>query len=173
MVLAFWAQKRNRPELDVQVPDAAHAIFDKVYDGTGNWSFNTAFAGAFPGMRAYVTRFGDISQLEEWIEAGIPPVVSLSYDLLRGVKRARDPGHLMVCVGFDQKGDLVLNDPAHRPERGEVARRVYPRANFIKAWRVSKNTVYLIYPEDASPPLDRYGHWDDGRSKDRGDSINR
>jgi hypothetical protein len=74
MALAFWAKKLDRPELDVPVPDAAHATYDKVYGGTGNWPFNTAFAGAFPGIRAYVTRFSDMRDLEDWIEAGIPPI---------------------------------------------------------------------------------------------------
>jgi hypothetical protein len=159
MALAFWSKERNRPELDIPVPQAARAIFDRVYDGTGNWPFNTAFAGSFPGMRAYVTRLSDIRQLEDWIAAGIPPVVSCSYDLLKGMKRDRDPGHLLVCNGFTQNGDIVLNDPAYHPERGEVSRRVFPRANFLRAWARSKNTVYLIYPTDAKTPADPYGHW--------------
>jgi hypothetical protein len=160
MVLAFWAEKSRRPELDLPVPDVAHAIYDRVYDGTGNWPFNTAFAGSFPGIRAYVSRFSDIRELEEWTGAGLPPIVSVSYDLLRGKEKDNDPGHLMVCDGFTATGDIVLNDPAHHPERGEVCRRVFPRAHFLKAWARSKNTVYLIYPEGAKRPANRYGHWE-------------
>jgi len=160
MVLAFWAEKKHRPELDLPVPDVAHAIYDRVYDGTGNWPFNTAFAGSFPGIRAYVSRFSDIRELEEWIGTGSPPIVSVSYDLLRGKEKDNDPGHLMVCDGFTATGDIVLNDPAHHPERGEVCRRIFPRANFLKAWAKSHNTVYLIYPEGAKRPPNRYGHWE-------------
>jgi hypothetical protein len=160
MALAFWAKKLDRPELDIPVPDAARAIYDHVYKGTGNWPFNMAFAGAFPGMRAYVTRFSDIRELEDWIEAGIPPIVSLSYDLLKGIKRDRDPGHLMVCVGFTQDGDMILNDPAHRPEKGQTARSVFPRSNFLRAWKRSDYTVYLVYPEDTKLPPDPLGHWE-------------
>lgn len=160
MALAYWAKKLDRPELDIPVPDAARAIYDSVYKGTGNWPFNTAFAGAFPGIRAYVTRFSDIRELEDWIEAGIPPIVSLSYDLLKGMKRERDPGHLMVCVGFTKDGDMVLNDPAHRPEKGQTARSVFPRSNFLRAWKRSDYAVYLVYPEDATLPPDPLGHWE-------------
>jgi hypothetical protein len=160
MVLAFWAEKKHRPELDLPVPDVAHAIYDKVYDGTGNWPFNTAFAGSFPGIRAYVSRFSDIRELEEWVGAGLPPIVSVSYDLLRGKGTDNDPGHLMVCDGFTATGDIVLNDPAHHPERGEACRRVFSRANFLKAWAKSHNTVYLIYPEGTKRPANRYGHWE-------------
>lgn len=120
MALAFWAKKLNRPELDLPVPDVAHAIYDKVFDGTGNWPFNTAFAGSFPGIRAYVTRFGDIRELEDWVEAGIPSIVSVSYDLLKGRENDNDPGHLMVCDGFTTTGDIVLNDPAYHPDRKSV-----------------------------------------------------
>ena len=160
MVLAFWAEKKNRPELDLPVPEVAQAIYDRVYDGTGNWPFNTAFAGSFPGIRAYVSRFSDIRELEDWIALGLPPVVSVSYDLLRGKEKDNDPGHLMVCDGFTATGDIVLNDPAHHPERGDACRRVFPRADFLKAWSRSRNTVYLIYPEGTKTPADPYGHWE-------------
>lgn len=160
MALGYWASKLNRPELDVAVPDAAKACFDKVYDGTGNWPFNTAFAGSFPGIRAYVTRLSDVSELEAWVEAGIPPVVSVSYDLLRGKKRDNDPGHLMVCVGFTKEGDMILNDPAYSPNKGEGSRRIFPRSAFIPAWHRSKNTVYLIYPENTKLPTNKDGHWE-------------
>jgi hypothetical protein len=160
MALAYWSKRLSRAELDVPVPAAAHAIYDKVYAGTGNWPFNTAFAGSFPGIRAYVTRLSDIRELEDWAAAGIPVVVSVSYDLLRGKERDEDPGHLMVCDGFTANGDIVLNDPAHHPERGEACRRVFPRANFLRGWGRSHFVVYLIYPEGTKLPVDTYGHWD-------------
>lgn len=163
MSLAFWAGQLKRPELDLPVPDTAHAIYDRVYNGTGNWPFNTAHAGTFPGIRAYVTRMSDIRELEEWIALGIPVVVSVSYDLLKGKPKDEDPGHLMVCDGFTPNGDIVLNDPAHHPERGEACRRVFPRADFLRGWNRSKFLVYLIYPEGIRVPTDLYGHWDDTR----------
>ena len=159
MVLAYWSKSLHRPELNVPVSDAAHAIYDTLYDGTGNWPFNTAFAGSFPGIRAFVTRFSDVRELEDWIAAGLPVVVSVSYDLLKGRAKDEDPGHLMVCVGFTDTGDIVLNDPAHHPEKGEVCRRVFSRANFLKGWSRSHNLVYLIYPTGTKTPTDTYGHW--------------
>lgn len=159
MVLAFWASVLKRPELDIPVPDAARATMDPEFNGTGNWPFNTAFAGSFSGIRAYVSRFSDVEELETWVLAGIPPVVSVSYDLLKGKTTNEDPGHLLVCVGFTDSGDIVLNDPAHSPDKGESGRRVFTRANFIRGWANSHNTVYLIYPESSKLPENRYGHW--------------
>ncbi len=159
MVLAYWSKSLHRPELDVPVPVAAHAIYDTLYDGTGNWPFNTAYAGSFAGIRAYVTRFSDIRELEDWIAVGLPVVVSVSYDLLKGKTKDEDPGHLMVCVGFTETGDIVLNDPAHHPEKGEACRRVFSRANFLKGWSRSHNLVYLIYPSGTKTPTDTFRHW--------------
>ena len=106
-----------------------------------------------------MTRFSDIRELEDWIEAGLPVVVSVSYDLLKGKAKDEDPGHLMVCVGFTDTGDIVLNDPAHHPEKEEACRHVFSRANFLKGWSRSHNLVYLIYPVGMKTPMDTYGHW--------------
>jgi hypothetical protein len=127
---------------------------------TGNWPFNTAYAGSLNGMRAYVTRFSDIPELEDWIAAGIPVVISARYDLLQD-RRAEDlNGHLTVCRGFTENGDLVINDPWTNL-KVESVRHIYKRENVRRAWATSHNTVYLVYPETVKPPRDRFGHWFD------------
>jgi len=56
------ARELTRPEMDRDVPDIANAIYDANWKGMGNWSFNTAYAGSYQGVRAYVypvqRRFG-------------------------------------------------------------------------------------------------------------------
>ncbi len=158
MMLAHWAATLKRPELDKGVLEIAQGVHDPSWGGTGNWPFNTAFAGAVPGVRAYVTRFDDLTEVEEWIAAGFPVVLSVSYELLKGKPQHKGSGHLVVCVGFTPKGDVMFNDPAFRMPAGE--RKVYPRADVIAGWGHSKNTVYLIYPEGAAVPPNRRGHWE-------------
>jgi len=160
MVLARWAETLRRPELDLHVPQVAAAVYDTEFKGTGNWPFNTAFAGSFPGMRSYVTRFADISELEDWIAAGIPVIISAPWELLEAGRPPASDGHLTVCIGFTDSGDVVINDPATRIERGDQVRRIYKRADVIRAWAESHNTVYLVYPESARLPEDRFGHWE-------------
>ena len=155
MLLAYWSERLGRPELAVDVPDVARAVHDPQWPGTGNWPFNTAFAGSFPGLRAYVTRLSDVAELEDWVAAGVPVAVSVSYNLLRGQPRDRSDGHLVVVRGFTDRGDVIVNDPG----TGREIRREFPRANLIQAWAVSENTVYLVYPPDLSPPPNRFGHW--------------
>ena len=155
MVLAYWSQMLHRPELDLPVPEVAAAVNDPVYGGTGNWPFNTAFAGSFPGMRAYVTRLDNLSELENWIAAGVPVVLSVSSYLTNDRQDGPDNGHLIVCAGFTPEGDVVVNDPGVSVKKGEQVRRIYPRARVVKAWQKSKNTVYLVYPETAAVPNDQ------------------
>lgn len=159
MDLAYWSHTLQRPELDKDVPEVARNVYDAAWGGTGNWPFNTAFAGSFPGMRAYVTRLSDVAELEDWIAAGIPVILSVSYDLLQGKATSQDAGHLVMCVGFTAQGDVVVNDPWARLEKGETVRKTFSRHNLIAGWGNSHNTVYLIYPETVKPPQDRFGHW--------------
>jgi hypothetical protein len=64
-------------------------------------------------MRAYTTRLCDVAELEDWIARGIPVGLSVCYNRLRG--KSREPsGHLVVCVGFTESGDVIVNDPGTR-----------------------------------------------------------
>ncbi len=160
MVLAYWSDTLHRPELNHTVPEVAAAINDRNLDGTGNWPFNTAYAGEFPGIRAYVTRLDDITELEDWIAAGVTPIISVSSYLTNDRHSGPDNGHLIVCVGFTEQGDMVANDPGVSVKRNIRARRTYPRERVINAWKKSKNTVYLIYPDTITPPKTHPNHWD-------------
>jgi hypothetical protein len=161
MTLSFWSIVAARPELDKDVPEVVQGVYDRAWGGTGNWPFNTAYAGSFSGMRAYVTRFTSVAEMEQWIEAGIPVVCSVSYDLLRGRPlSANEAGHLVICVGFTKVGDVILNDPALNPKRGLRVRTPYPRKQFETGWAHSRNTVYLIYPDSHRIPANRLKHWD-------------
>ena len=160
MVLARWSEVLHRPELNIDVPEVVDGIFDSDYHGTGNWPFNTAFAGGFEGMRAYVARLGDISELEDWIVAGIPVIISAPWHLLSPGRVDTGNGHLTVCIGFTETGDVVINDPATHLLLGQQVRHIYQRENVIKAWHESGNTVYLVYPVTAKAPPDPFGHWD-------------
>jgi hypothetical protein len=159
MVLAYWARTLDRRELEASVPQVAAAVYDPAYPGTGNWSFNTAFAGSIPGMRSYVSRFDDLSEVEAWIGAGIPVVLSARWDLLEPGRHPDPEGHLIVCIGFTADGDVVVNEPATRLDRGESVRRVYRRQDVRRAWAASGNTVYLIYPAGTKIPANRCGQW--------------
>lgn len=157
MVLERWAAVLNRPEMNVDVPQVAAAVYDDAYHGTGNWPFNTAFAGSFAGMRAYVTRFDGISELERWVAAGIPVIISAPWAMLEPGRPPTGNGHLTVCIGFTKDGDVVDNDPGTNPRKS--VRHTYKRQDVIRAWAASHNTVYLVYPVSAPIPRNQFGQW--------------
>lgn len=160
MLLAYWSRRLDRPGLNCDVPAVVEGVMDPVWGGTGNWVFNTAFAGSFRGLRAYTARLSDVAELEDFIARGIPVGLSLCYNRLRGKSRVPS-GHLVVCVGFTKRGDPIINDPG----TSKHVRKVFPRANLIDAWEYSRNTVYLVYPVNTLLPRDRFGHWESPKSR--------
>lgn len=155
MVLTHYAKQLQRPEMDRDVPEVEACVWDKTYDGAGNWPFNAAYAGSFPGMRSYVARFRSIADLEQWIDAGLPVICSISLNIAKGESQDGGSGHLVVLVGFTKDGDPVFNDPARRAQ----VRYTYKRENFERAWLHSSRTVYLVYPETAKVPVGGDGVW--------------
>lgn len=147
MVLGYWSKKLGRPELSVGITETARAVYDEAWRGTGNWVFNTAHAGEFDGIRAYVTRFEGVPRIEAMIARGVPVIVSVNYNKLNRRSTTRTMGHLMVIRGFTADGDPIFNDPWARMEKGEKVRKVFKRKDLEDAWLgPSRGTVYLVYP---------------------------
>lgn len=156
MMLWHYSNALEAPSMNQDVPEVEAKVWDPVYKGAGNWSFNTAYVGSFPKMRSYVARFCSISDLERWVIAGLPVVCSVSFDMIRGLPLSpTESGHLVVLVGFTSDGDPVFNDPARKNQ----VRYVYKRADFEKAWLYSKRTVYVVHPIGAKLPKPSNGLW--------------
>jgi uncharacterized protein YvpB len=154
MVLRYWHARTGDSRLEpFKVPDAverltAPGVYDPVWGGTGNWAFNTAFAASL-GLEAYVARFTSLAEIGRWIAAGVPVIASIAFgqgeldNTPSGFERSS--GHLVVVVGFTERGDVIVNDPRADPGIGESVRRVYPRQQFKSAWQGrSRGAVYLI-----------------------------
>jgi hypothetical protein len=140
MVLDYWG-------VSVPVPLAAESIYDGIYDGTGNWPFNTAYAAVRGGARleAFVTRLYQIEQLERLIAAGIPVVAGVAFgkDELPNAPVPWSDGHLIVVSGFDVRGDVIVNDPAAPWD--DLVHLTYARQAFDRAWSRSGRMIYLIH----------------------------
>lgn len=151
MVVAYWQRDRGAPE--PRVRRAVRGVYDGVYRGHGNWSFNVAFA-ATQGLDARVARLASLRDVERWVAAGVPVVLSYAWrpGQLAGSSGSSD-GHLGVVVGFDRSGNPVVNDPAARSDA--AVRRTYRRAQLERLWlEHSGGTVYLIHPpRHRVPPL--------------------
>jgi hypothetical protein len=143
MVLAYWGQAGP---CEPRLRAAVAGVYDWIYDGHGNWPFNTAYAAA-QGIQAFVARFTSLAQAETWLAAGVPLLMSVSWgkDELEGAPIPGSAGHLVVLVGFDGSGAPIFNDPA--AASNEEVRRTYRRKQFERLWlEHTGGTVYLIYP---------------------------
>ena len=157
MLLAYWGKARNLADPALDVRPVAAAVHDPGWGGTGNWPFNTAYAGQHDGLNACVARLGGIGDLERWILAGVPVAVSVSYARLKGAPNpAPGDGHLVVVSGFTTTGDVRVHDPGVSKER---VIRTFPRADFARAWDHSSRTAYLVWPETMAPPTPSFGRW--------------
>ncbi|WP_130342880.1 peptidase C39 family protein [Herbihabitans rhizosphaerae] len=149
MVIEYFGKRPSDPEMawipadhvDRTVDHAARYTFDKDYDGTGNWPFNTAYAWRFQ-LPSHITRLSTLNDLERYIAAGIPVITSQSFYAkeLDGAGYGT-AGHLMVVIGFTKEGDVIANDPASK--NNDAVRRVYKRAQFENIWLRTKR-----YTED-------------------------
>ena len=149
MIVSYW--EKDPGPCEPKVRAAVGGVYDWVYEGHGNWPFNTAYAAA-RGLEAYVTRFRSLADAEPWIAAGVPVGLSYAWEpgMLSGAPVSRSAGHLGVLVGFDASGDPVVNDPAGK---GDSVRRTYRRAELENVWLGhSGGTAYLAYPPGWSTP---------------------
>jgi hypothetical protein len=160
MVMAYWAQVTGDQSLDQSVPDAARDTYDYTYDGTGNWPFNTAYAASY-GLTAFVTRMYSMSQIEQWIKAGVPIVISVAFNQgqLPGAPVKKTGGHLLLVRGFTSTGDVITNDPAASTDAG--VQTVYKRSDLETVWLTgSYGTTYVMYPQGwTTPTVDALGSW--------------
>ena len=159
MVIAYWGTGPTAADYawvdpsyaDPWVDYAARNCYDYAYGGTGNWPFNTAYGGRF-GLDAFVTRLRSLNEVEQFIVAGVPLVLSVAF------KKSQVPGlnystngHLLTVVGFSPTGDPVLNDPVSTDDAG--VRKTAGRAEFETAWlNASGGTVYVFHPSGHALP---------------------
>jgi len=151
MVPRYWAGDTST-NCEPHVRAAVSSVYDWYYGGHGNWPFNTAYAST-QGLQAHVVRFTSFSQLEPWISAGVPAILSVAWGRgeLTGAPISSTAGHLIVLVGFDAAGNPVVNDPAGASNT--VVRRTYYRSQLEPLWlNASAGTAYLIYPQGWTVP---------------------
>ena len=153
MVLGYWSGGgEDNVSCETRVRAAVAGTYDWIYDGHGNWPFNTAYA-ATQGYEGYVARFTSLEKVEEYVAAGVPVIMSIAWGKgeLTGASIESTNGHLFALVGFDASGNPIVNDPAS-PDNPSV-QRTYLRAELEPLWlQASGGTVYLIYPQGTTVP---------------------
>jgi Peptidase_C39 like family len=128
--------------IDVPIEETARSVFDRAYNGTGNWSFNVAYSGRL-GLRGVVAYLRSFDQAQRLIERNLPLAISYSWGEgeLPGAPLEHSDGHLAVLCGFVENGDCAVNDPA-----APGVRVVYPRTALETIWQRGGGVAYVIAP---------------------------
>jgi hypothetical protein len=128
--------------IDRPVAETARAVFDRAYNGTGNWSFNVAYSGKL-GFRAVVAHLCNLEHAQRLIERNLPLAISYSWSEgeLPGAPLEHSEGHLVVLCGFTRDGDCAINDPA-----APNVRVVYPRGAIERIWQRNEGVAYVVAP---------------------------
>lgn len=128
--------------IDVTLATAVDGVFDRSYNGTGNWTFAIAYA-ASRGLTGAAAYLRDLVTVEAFVAAGLPLALSISWrgDALPGAPVAASEGHLLVVRGFMENGDVIVNDPA-QPD----VRHVYDRDAFARCWLDHGGVALLVAP---------------------------
>lgn len=152
MLLRYWGSGPTSSDYafanqydDPWVDHAAVYTYDYRYDGTGNWSFSTAYAGRW--LDAYVTRVSSLRDAETLIKAGVPVGAAIKFGSgqLTGSPVRSSAGHLVAVVGFTSAGNVVVNDPA--ADSDSTVRRTYRRGEFERAWLGGSGGIaYVVRP---------------------------
>ncbi|GAC1551128.1 MAG: peptidase C39 family protein [Vulcanimicrobiaceae bacterium] len=126
----------------VDVPVIAREVLDERYGGTGNWTFDVAFAGTL-GFRAAVLHLRDLAHAHAFLTDDVPLALSLAWPA-GGLANAPLPstdGHVVVLSGITEAGDPIVADPAQ-----PAVRVVYPRAEFERAWLGHGGIALAVVP---------------------------
>ena len=150
MLLGYHARRMMHGAWNLDVATVAARVRDDAYEGTGNWTFNMALAGAL-GLRGVVAYLRDFEHARRFIRAAIPLAISYAWngDELPGAPIEHSEGHIAVLRGFTSKGDPILNDPA-----AAGVRVTYPRAALERLWTRHGAIAYIVAPADRTDLLE-------------------
>lgn len=133
----------NALGFSVTLNDLLCKVFDQTAAIYGNWTFNTAAAGAL-GAVSYVRRFSALEELKNFVTLQSLVVASIAYNegALTGAPMSHTSGHLVVVRGWEN-GKILVADPAALTK--EDVLRAYDAHQFAEAWLSNKQgAAYIV-----------------------------
>lgn len=139
MILGYYGINKN-------VREMAFRCYDEYNDAFGNWSFNIAAISEL-GLYGWVARLYSLEEVREEIDKGFPLMAGFTYNYgeLTGSPCSYSPGHLLVIRGFDEDGNVVVNDPGFLYEADGF--RSYDKIEFENIWQKAGGYVLIFRPD--------------------------
>lgn len=129
--------------------EVSAAVYDPFAEIYGNWPYNMEAAYLMGLQKTWIGRHNSFNEIAAEINSGIPVIISI--DVPPG-KLANAPypttggaGHLIVIRGFDEKGNVLVNDPAGAiPQEGMLS---YDLESLTEIWVECGGVAYHLWPE--------------------------
>ena len=138
MVMAYRGVERPTRHMCDMIWDAEYGLY-------GNWA--RAVQGAFvEGVPGYVMRFGTWDEVKAAIARDQPVIASIRvpHGALTGAPYKASAGHLLVIAGFDEDGNVLVNDPAAKTKEAGLA--AYKADEMQKVWLDAGGVGYILLP---------------------------
>lgn len=131
-------------KIDILIAKTASFCYDKYNDIYGNWPYLVAFASE-QGLTGWARYFTSLDELKEEIKNNYPVIVGISFGEgeLTGSPVSSTAGHLLVVRGFDEEGNVYVNDPAFLNKAEGI--RKYDKDEFAKAWLDNHLGIALVF----------------------------
>ena len=130
--------------INISLRDTSDYCYDIKNNLYGNWSFEVACASEY-GIYGYVTRLNSLFDIYKELIKGHPVITSIEYNKgeLTGSPKDFSEGHLLVVKGFDNSGNVIVNDPAFMHEKDGY--RTYKQKEFEHIWQKAGGYVLLLF----------------------------
>lgn len=129
--------------------EVSAAVYDPFAGIYGNWPYNIETAYLLGLQKTWIGRHNSFNEIADEINSGKPVIIGIdvSPGELPGApySTTNGAGHLIVVRGFDNKGNVLVNDPAgDNPQQGMVA---YDMKTLTKIWVEHGGVAYHLWPE--------------------------
>lgn len=138
-----------RQDPSIETRTVADCVYDTPHDIYGNWPRNVQGAWTL-GLPGVLTRFSSWPEVAATLDTGRLIVMSIDFkeSELRGAGFTSN-GHLVVIHGFDERGDVRVQDPARGT--AEEGRRVFNRDDLTRVWLQRNRGTAYVFDAVATP----------------------
>jgi hypothetical protein len=137
MVMDYLGVKRPTAQIAARAYCSEHDIY-------GEW-WRPPYIASLHGLRGYVRIFSSWPDVQKEIGRGQPVIASICFGRgeLKGSPRPSSTGHIIVITGFDERGRVLVNDPAGRNEKEGVVS--YDRRELGRTWFGHRGVGIMLF----------------------------